>query len=1188
MKLSLSKFFTLLSLTFILLSLPLMAQVDRGTITGKVMDPSGAVVPGADITATNTETGVVTKTLSNDEGLYTLPNIPIGKYEIKFALAGFKTFSRTGIEVTVAQTVRLDVTLETGQLTETVTVSADASLLKTDTPLVSTTLQSRVVTDLPLSFAGGRSLENFAYAITPGVEGNNWTSFIAGAPAFSKEVLIDGVSATAQIQGHIGESSPTMESVQEFNVQTSGMSAEYGRTSGGVFNFALKSGTNKLSGSAFYYGRNEALNANTWMNDWQLSQSPNNSLYQKPRDRQNLYGGSAGGPVRLPWVYDGRNRTFFFGAFEQYQQQQLQLSQSYTQTVPIPDFLNGNFSQLLTNTVLGTDALGRTVYSGEIFDPNTLRQVGGKWVSDPFPGNIIPSNRVSAVSSKVIAIYKRQYQPMIPGRLTNNSALTLHNDPWFHQTQLTFKGDHAISDKNKLTGSVIWTQRPRILVDQGGIWDPLDPNNGGPFARSRKQEVTSRAIRLANNWNMSSNLINTVSFAYNRYRNPSISTQADGGWNSYLGLTNSTSAGLFPDIGFGSAVNGIGITNIGYSSSGYYVGNTYIAGDNVTWIKGRHSMKFGGEFWNQQINSHGGLDTLGFNFSNATTGIPGQSWSNQVGFGFASFFLGAVDSASKNVTFDLYGRRNYWDVFFQDDWKISDRLTLNLGLRWEQTLPFHEKYGRWAAFDPTLTNTTYNVKGALAFLQSPSDSFETQTEWKEFSPRIGAAYRLTNKAVLRGGYGIFFVPIGINYWGGVPYSFAPGYRGTNNITASGNLPRFNWDNGYPDNFKPPTKDPNTLIWGMVAIDPQSTFLGYTHQYNVSFEYELKPDLVVEAAYMGNQGRRLHNGALQRNQPTQAAYEDPKVRPTDWIWDAGSAAAAGVPYPYKGFSGYAGMAIQPYPQVAAVTWGPIYYVGSHKGESGYRSFQLSLTKRMVKGLGAQMSYNYSRAVGDTESAFDETWDGTGGIQNMYNLSQDAKTVLSYDQTHIFKGYVSYQLPFGKGRRFLSTSNRWVDSLLGGWDTTLVFHYDTGQPLGVSPNVWYPGWDGAVYADFNSSANLDRKFNGSGFNPGKSNDPGNLYFDTTAFSNPINHKLGNGKRLYEELRGFGWAQEDIGLLKYWRFTESTSLQFRAEFINAFNRHHYANPNTGIGNASTYGYVTGMTGDPRNMQFGLRLGF
>jgi hypothetical protein len=1174
------------------LAMPLAAQYDRGTITGTITDPSGAVIPRAQISATNMDTGVPTEAVTNEVGLYRLSNIPIGRYEIKIAAAGFKTHTRSGVTLTVAQTLRLDVTLETGTVQESVTVTADASLLKLDTSQVSTTIQSRVVTDMPLSFAGGRAIENFAYALTPAVEGNNWTSYIAGAPAFSKEVMIDGMSATAQIQGHIGESSPTMEAVQEFSVQTSGLSAEYGRTSGAVFNFALKSGTNDLHGSAFYYLRNEALNANTWMNNWRLSQSPGDPRYRRARERQFLGGFSAGGPVVLPKIYNGRNRTFVFGAFEHYTQQRLQLSQDYVSTVPIPEFLDGNFSKLLSSTVLGKDAEGRDVLSGQIFDPKTMKQAGTKWVSDPFVGNIIPKSRISALSSKIIDIYRKSYLPMIPDRLTNNSTRTLYNDPWFHQTQLTFKGDHAVSASNKFSGSLIWTQRPRILADAGGVWDPLDPDNwGGPFARSRKQEVTSRAARLSNNWTLRPNLINTASVAYNRYRNPSLSTQINKGWNKYLGLEQYTSAGLFPNIQFGSAVNGIGTEQIGYTSSGFYVGNTYIMGDNLIWVKGRHTLKFGGQFWKQQINSHGGLDTLTYNFTNATTGLPGETWANRVGFGFASFLLGEVSHASKNVPLDLYGRRSYVETYVQDDIKVSARLTLNLGLRWEQAQRLHEKYGRWSNFSGDVTNTAYGIKGAHEFASGPGESFERNQDWKEFSPRIGGAYRLSEKAVLRGGYGMYYSPTGINYWNGVPYGqyAAMGFRGTNTWSATGNLPRFNWDTvGYKDNYVPPKKDPNALVWGVISVEPDTLLQAYTHQYNASFQYEFTENFTAELTFMGNQGHRVHGDGLNRNQPLRSAYEDPKVDPTAWVSDAASCAKAGVPFPYSGFSGYAGFALQPYPHVAAVTWGPIYYVGTNTGSSGYRSLQLQLTKRMSGGLAAQASYNYSRATGNVENAFDENWDATGNVQDIRDLSQDAKSVLSYDQTHILKGYVQYQLPIGRERKYLSRTSGLLNAIVGGWDVTWVYKYNSGSPLSVSPNVWYPGWDGTVYADWNQGVDLSGKFDAKNFNPGQQNAPANLYFDRSAFSNPTNHRLGNGRRRYDALRGFGWSNEDIGLLKYFRFRESISLQVRAEFINLFNRHHYANPNTGLANQTNFGYVTGMSGTPRNVQVGLRLGW
>ncbi|MFB3827708.1 MAG: carboxypeptidase regulatory-like domain-containing protein [Bryobacteraceae bacterium] len=1167
---------------------PALAQFDRGTITGTVADSSGAVMPNAEVVLANMDTGVVSRTVTNNVGVYTLSNVPIGKYELKITAPGFKAYTRPGLTLTVGQIMRLDVSMEPGQVQETVLVTAEATLLKTDTAQISTTVQSNAIKDLPLSFGGGRAIESFAYALTPAVEGNNWTSYIAGGAAFSKEVVIDGVSATAQIQGHVGETSPPVEAVQEFSVQTSGMAAEYGHSSGGVFNFALKSGTNELHGSGFYYIRNEALNANSWMNNWRLSQSPGDRRYRRARDRQFLGGLSAGGPVYIPEIYNGRNRTFFFAAFEKYTTSDYQLSQNYSSTVPVPEFLNGNFSALLGGA-LGSDALGRSALSGQIFDPATMRQVGSAWVSDPFAGNIIPQSRFSNISKKIVEIYRTNYQPMIAGRLTNNSAMTAGNAPWFHQTQFTTKGDHAFSDRNKLSASFTWSQRPRILTDQGGVWDPNDSEGaGGPFAKARFQKVTGRQFRLNDNWTATPRLINTFTFALNRYRNPSTSKQYGKGWNKTLGLESSTSASLFPEISFGNAVNGIGMTAIGYNASGWYVGNTYIVGDNVVWVKNRHTFKFGGQIWKQQINSHSGLDTIKFGFSNATTGVPGASWANRVGFGFASFLLGAVDSASKAVPFDLYGRRGYVETFFQDDIKLTGRLTVNLGLRWEQAQPFHEKYGHWSNFNLDIVNTKYNQKGALEFLSGGGDSFERRKDWKEFAPRVGAAYRVTDNIVLRGGWGIFYTPIGINYWSGVPYGFAPGYRGTNEMTASNNRPRFYWDSGYPDQYKPPVKDADALPWGVTTIWPDSLFQGYTHQYNVSFEYEFTGNLVGEVTYMGNRGRRLHHGGLFRNQPLKADYENQSVNPTAWISDAASAAAAGVKLPYTGFSGYAGMALQPYPHVAAVTWGPIYTVGTNLGSSSYDSFQLQLTKRLSNGLAGQASYTFSKAKGNLDTAFDETWDATGGVQDMRDLAREADTVLSFDQTHILKGFVQYQLPFGRGRKFLDRAPGWVNFLAGGWDLTWIYKYNTGKPLGISPNAWYPGWDGAVYADWNQGVDLGRKFDTGRFNPGLQNDPVNQYFDQSAFSNPKNHKLGTGKRRYDPLRGFGWSNEDIGLLKYWHIRERASVQFRAEILNLFNRHHYNDPNTGLANTANFGYVTGMTGSPRNIQLGLRLGW
>ena len=308
------------------------AQSGRGTIRGAVRDQSGAVLPGVEITATHQDTNVATAVRTNERGLYSVLNLPIGRYTLTFRKDGFNTLSREGISVGVNQAVDLDAALEVGGLEATVTVTADASLLGTGNAEVGTALNSRVVTDLPLSISGGRSLENFAYSITPSVEGNNWTSNIAGSPSFSKEVVIDGTSAVIQIGGHIGESSPPMEAVEEFKVQTSGIAAEYGRTAGGVFNFSLKSGGNAFSGSAYGYLRNEVLNANTWQNNFLAATEPSRAgEFERADDRQYVAGVSVGAPII-------KDRTFAFASYEEYRQKRFVLG-GFTRTVPIPAFL---------------------------------------------------------------------------------------------------------------------------------------------------------------------------------------------------------------------------------------------------------------------------------------------------------------------------------------------------------------------------------------------------------------------------------------------------------------------------------------------------------------------------------------------------------------------------------------------------------------------------------------------------------------------------------------------------------------------------------------------------------------------------------------------------------------------------------------------------------------------------------
>ena len=920
-------------------------------------------------------------------GLYSLPNLPLGTYAVTFTLQGFSPLRREAITVGLAETITLDATLDVGGLQDTVTVTSDAPVLSASTAQVGTTMKNSVVTSLPLTVSGGRSLENFAYALTPSVEGDNWTSRIAGGLPFSKEVVLDGTSAVIQIGGHIGESSPPMESVEEFKVMTSGIAAEYGRTGGGVFNFSLKSGTNSIHGSGYGYLRNERLNANTWQNRYMTDAFPTRANeFEKPSDRQYVSGVSMGGPVF-------KDRTFYFGSFEDYRQSRFVLGPNNA-TVPTAAFLNGDFSALLdTQTLLGYDSAGSPIYKGAIVDPVT-RLV--------FQNNVIPSDRISAVSQKIVDLYRQGYAPTVDS-VSNNSALPYYNDPDFKQHQLAIKLTHHLTAASQLSGLYIWTRRPRTLVDQGGIWDPNDAGKmGGPLSKARLQEVGSDQVRASHSHSLSSNLLNVANVTFSRYDNPSIAGSADGGWPQELGFGD-VGKGNFPEIEFGSAVNGIGMTPIGYGANSGYDGKVFILSDSLSWVKNRHSFKFGGEFRHSTLTSRTSTGVLGFNFAPDQTRFIGPSWQAQTGFGFASFLLGAVNEADQETAGDPSGRRDYLALFVQDDLRVNDKLTLNVGLRWETTGPWTEKNGHWATYDRTALSPQYGIPGALVYATDGSTSFEGERDWKEFGPRVGAAYKLSDVVVLRGAYGIFFQPIGTDYWAGVPYAFAPGFRGDNRVSAVGNgQPAFNWDAGYPgQEVASVTKDPDFTQWGMVAMSQDGLHAGRLQQWNAGVEFEIMKDFVVGAEYLGNKGTDLNSGDSARNQPDMQALGNLLRAGNEWSWvsSEASAAAAGVPYPYPGFANYAFMALAPFPRVAE-TWGPLYHVGSPLGAQTYHALQLTANKRMSKGIAANAAYTYSRSRSNVDSAFQETW-GVGLLQDVTKLDAEAEVIDANDLTHVLQ-------------------------------------------------------------------------------------------------------------------------------------------------------------------------------------------
>src|SRR5882672_2946629 len=832
----------------------LWAQTNRASITGTVTDSAGAVVSGADVTATNLGTNVPTKTLSNQDGVYVIPNLFPGQYSIEFKREGFQTLRRPAIALESTQVAQVNAELRVGSVTDTITVTADAPILDQERPSIGTNMKGSVVTDLPLSiYNGGRFAENFAVAITPGYSpiSSPYGATINGGQWFTKDYTVDGTSATSNIPGDSLETGPSMEAIQELQATTSGLDAQSSITGGGVIAFNLKSGTNKFHGSAFLYGHNELLDANTWNNDF--------LLLGKAKARAWDYGFSLGGPIF-------KNKTFFFGTFERYTQNDFRLAGTNA-TAPTADFLGGNFSALLGSTLCtqtdgsvsdcsnGGTAIsvqnnaGQTVplQAGMIFDPLTGNQ---------FTGNVIDPSRFSTVAQKLIPLYQKFYTPQFSGIDSNLRGL-LNNSPSQSPNQAVVKIDHNLTNNDRLSGSWIYDRRPRTLVDSGGLW-AAGSTDGGPMSAARIQLVRSDEFRVTENHTFSPNLLNTLNLTYNWYWNGSLPAAASD-WNSQLGFGN-TGAGNFPAISFSDS-GPHSETGLGNTFEGNYAGATYIAGDTVTWTKGRHNITFGGDFHAIQINSHAGSGALAFTFTSNATGAPSQPYGSQVGFGFASFLLGQANNASETTPFNLYGRQKTMSLFAQDGYKVRRNLTLNYGLRWDYNFRFHEKYGHWANLDLTQIDPAFGFPGKLVFAKNGSDSFEKNKYATNFGPSIGFAYSPWNRAVFRGSFGIIYNPPGIPYFNGVPDGFAPGFQGTNQVNSP-----FNWNAGYPGVLQPGnTNITASDLFLLVNVDPRALRVGYSDAFNFGVQYELTPSMRVEASYVGNRGHRLTDTALAWNQ-----------------------------------------------------------------------------------------------------------------------------------------------------------------------------------------------------------------------------------------------------------------------------------------------------------------------------------
>jgi hypothetical protein len=1154
-------------------------------LTGTVLDSSKAAVPSAPVTLRNQANNSIFRTATTGSGQFTFPNLPVGTYELTVQTTGFKKFTQQGIDIRATEVVRVDVSLEVGAVSESIVVTAEAARVQTDSPQVGTSLTSASITDLPLSFSGARSPETFAYRLTPGVTGDSWTSHINGSTTASKDVLLDGASVSTYRGGHFGESSVSMEAVQEFKVQTSGMSAEFGRMQAGIFNFVMKSGSNQIHGSVYGALRNEALNANSWVNNFRG--------VKRSIDRKQNGAVSFGGPVYIPKIYNGRDKTFFYVTYERYRERTGGFG-APNRTLPVPEFYEGDFSRLLQNVVAGTDANGNQVMRGAIYDPNSFRQVGNRYVGDMFPGNIIPKARFSKTSQAVNAIATKYYLPTITdasGRiaLTNNGVFPITNTPEFDQHQLSVKGDRVIGSSHKLTGSYNYVARPRELLDAGGMWDP-DEADGGPLSKARRQRIKSQLARMAYDWTVSPRLLLNVNGSWNWMGNPNRSAHVDVDGAKQLGIANMTTFG-FPTINWGGGPyvtldtpgdpqNDLSV----YAASGVQA--------TLSHTRGRHFIKAGVDLRRNQLNtrpSQGGS----FNFNARGTAIPNETFSgSQTGYAFASYLLGIVDSAGLSTPLGLGGRRRYYSLFAQDDFKVSPTLTLNFGVRWEFQPPYFEVADRMASWNIEKRDPQTGLLGAYDFAGAcqicTGRRYFGERIFRDFGPRFGVAWQPLPKWTVRTAYGIFFEGDLFNNYGAVPGAATFAWQATYNLSADSVTPWkgiFNWDNGFPtDRRLEPSMDISYANRSGSAsmIDPSYGTASYTQQWNLNIQRQLDKATVLDVGYVGNKTTGIKNNALARLNQLPWSYITQYGRTlTTAVTSAADAATAGIAYPFAGYRGTVAGALRQYPQLSGLnTIGPY---AAPLGFATFHSLQVTVDRRMSHGVSVYANYVYSKVLSNTESSF---VGDNGGALDYYNLKLE-KAPATFDRPHMFKGSVQYDLPFGKGKTF-APGSRLLNAIVGGWSMSVILNYYSGGPLGFGgatsplPNGWNGGQRPNIAAGDMHAASFDK----GAFNFANTAAATNTYLNKSLFSDPAALTLGSSAVRYGQIRGFGTKSEDGGLLKNFRFRERARMQLRAEFLNMFNRHTLGGINTTITN-SLFGQVTSVSGN-RTIQVGARMDF
>jgi Carboxypeptidase regulatory-like domain/TonB dependent receptor len=1164
--------FLLRTTGFLLFTLAAFAQSDRGTITGTVTDPVNAVIPSATVTAKNTETGAQYATVSTSTGNYTLSQLPAGVYDLGVEVAGFNKFVRQGIRVFVGGTERVDVTLQVGGTTESVTVTADASLLKTENAEQSTTIGVEKLNELPLNFgANGNSASgNVRNPITfvtlvPSASMNSYQGNagigirLNGSVSNTFQIRVEGQQANNnRLMIRQDQLMPSVEALEEVSVQTSNYSAEYGQVAGGMFNFTTKSGTNRFHGSLFEYFVNEDLGAGIPYTD-----SGHGHLLRPPNRRDDA-GGSFGGPVWIPKIYNGRNKTFFFWTFEEFYQNQVVAG--VLQTMPTTAMRNGDFSGALTGKTLGTDPLGRPILENTIYDPNTNQTVNGQVVRNPFPNNVIPSSRFDPVALKIQALIPA---PTYPGVLNNwnqaFSALTTETIP-------SIKVDQNFSNQGKLSFYYSRYHGPHFNGSDGL---PI------PITKVRWIDTLSWTTRLNYDQPVTPTLLIHAGVGFIHHPSPDQSIPEVRSYDPVAGLgLKGALFGLgFPGISGLSSATGGGMTLGMGASGGPIILGKPTAVLSATLVRGNHTYKLGADVRIDALTQPSFTAEFGsYAFNSAQTSLPylqGQTvGGGNVGLPYASFLLGLVNTASIGNPTSPQTRKPSWSLFLQDNWKVTHKLTLDYGVRWDYQGYGDEIHQRTSEFSATTPNPSAGgLPGATIYEGNAAGACKcsfTQSYPYAIGPRIGVAYQALPKTVLRAGWGLTYQETAYGQSNIISNLGAGGWNTLNFTNPTFGAQALNLKDGlsynvadlyaqtYNAGIRP---SPGQLDSPPPLIDRNAGRPGRINQWNISLQREITGDLVLETSYVGNRG-----AWLLRGQPISPSLSDSYVNinaitPQRLVADGldinnaadrtlltstlGSAAvqARGFKAPYAGYPTSATLAqsLRPFPQFGAITLN-----SAPLGNSWYDALQVKLTKRVSHGLDLLGSFVWQKELDNNE----------GYTSNVFDRSIQ-KTLSSFSQPLVFVVAFNYRLP-------QLGSNRWMRLALGDWTISGNMKYASGIPIPVPiaqnnlnsllfiTNTG-PVGTGATYANRVAGQPLFLKdLNCHCIDPNK-----DFVLNPNAWTQPAAGQFGVSAPFYGDYRYARAPSEQMSLGRIFRIREGMSLRIRAEFFNVFNRTYQSQP-------------------------------